>query len=133
MAGIVGCFLSFFVINKILRFFPPFAGYYKIAQIVSVILLVAGVYLEGSYGTEMQWRARVAEVEVKVAKAEAESVAANALLTKKSETKVKVIREKALVVKQYIDREVTRYDSTCIIPLPVVKAHNAAAKNETLK
>lgn len=133
VAGIVGCFLSFFVINKVLRFFPPFASYYKIMQIVSVVLLVGGVYLEGGYSAEMQWRERVAEVEAKVAKAEAESAEANAALAKKSEVKVKVIREKALVVKQYIDREVTKYDTSCVIPPPVIKAHNAAAKNETLK
>ena len=130
LAGMVGCVLSFFVINKVLRFFPPFASYYKIAQVASVVLLASGIYFEGGYTTEMQWRARVAEVEAKVAKAEAESKLANDKLDTKKEAKVKVIRGKALVVKQYIDREVTKYDSTCVIPQAVVKAHNAAARNE---
>jgi hypothetical protein len=102
-------------------------------QIISVVLLVSGVYLEGGYSTEIQWRERVAEVETKVAVAEAESAAANAALAKKNEVKVKIIRKKALVIKQYIDREVTKYDTSCVIPTPVIKAHNAAAKNETLK
>jgi hypothetical protein len=133
VAGIISCFLSFFVINRILCFFPPLAGYYKLLQIISAVLLISGVYLEGGYSTEMQWRERVTEVEAKVAAAEAKSAAADAALAKKSEVKVKVIREKALVVKQYIDREVIKYDTACIIPSPVIKAHNAAAKNETLK
>jgi hypothetical protein len=133
IAGVVGCFLSFFVVNKILRFFPPAASYYKIAQVVSVALLVAGIYFEGGYSTEMQWRERVREMEAKVAKAEQESKTANDKLDKVKEQKVKVIKEKAVVVKQYIDREVTKYDSTCPIPTPVVKAHNAAAKNEAIK
>jgi hypothetical protein len=133
LAGIVGTILSFFVINKVLRFFPPFASYYKIAQVVSVILLFSGVYFEGGYSTEMQWRERVREMEAKVAKAEEESKAANDKLDKKSAERVKVIQGKQIIVKQYIDREITKYDSTCKIPQEVVKAHNAAAKNEELK
>ena len=113
--------------------FPPFASYYKTAQIVSVVLLVAGIYFEGGYAAEKQWRERVAEVEAKVAVAEQQAKEANAKLDKKSAVKVKVIREKALVVKQYVDREVTKYNASCVIPDPVVKAHNAAAKNEDLK
>ena len=133
IAGVVGCFLSFFVVNKILMAFPPFASYYKAAQAISVVLLVAGIYFEGGYAAEAQWRARVAEVEAKVAIAEQEAKDANTKLDKKKKEKVKVIREKAIVVKQYIDREVTKYDATCPIPAPVVKAHNAAAKNEAIK
>ena len=67
IAGVVGTFLSFFVINKILMAFPPFASYYKAAQAISIVLLVAGIYFEGGYATEMQWRARVAELEKNVA------------------------------------------------------------------
>lgn len=133
IAGIIGCFLSFFVINRILMAFPFLSQYVNVAQIVSAIALVAGVYLEGGYSTEMQWRERVREMEAKVAKAEQESKEANSKLDNKSAEKVKVIKEKAVVVKQYIDREVIKYDATCTIPAPVVKAHNAAAKNEAIK
>lgn len=133
IAGIIGCFLSFFVINRILMAFPFLSQYVNVAQIVSAIALVAGVYLEGGYSTEMQWRERVREMEAKVAKVEQESKIANDKLDNKSTEKVKVIKEKAIVVKQYIDREVIKYDATCTIPVPVVKAHNAAAKNEELK
>lgn len=133
IAGIIGCFLSFFVINRILMAFPFLSQYVNVAQIVSAIALVAGVYLEGGYSTEMQWRERVREMEAKVAKAEQESKEANSKLDNKSAEKVKVIKEKAVVVKQYIDREVIKYDATCTIPAPVIKAHNAAAKNEAIK
>jgi hypothetical protein len=133
IAGIVGTFLSFFVINKVLMAFPMMASYYKAAQAISLVLLFSGVYFEGGYAAEEQWRARVREVEAKVAIAEQQAQTANAKLEKKSKEKVRVIREKAIVVKQYIDREVTKYDATCKIPEPVVKAHNAAAKSEAIK
>jgi DNA-binding protein YbaB len=128
IAGVIGCFLSFFVINKVLRFFPPFASYYKIAQIVSVILLVSGIYFEGGYSAEMQWRERVHEVEAKVAKAEQEAKDANIKLDKKSAEKVKIIQGKQVVVKQYIDREVAKYNDQCVIPKEFVQAHNDSAE-----
>ncbi len=133
IAGIVGCFLSFFVVNKILMAVPMLSRYVNVAQLVSAITLAAGVYFEGGYSAEMQWRARVAEVEAKVAVAEQQAKEANAELDAKSKEKVVEIQQKAVVVKQYIDREVVKYDSTCNIPQEVVKAHNSAAKNKELK
>lgn len=91
------------------------------------------IWMEGGIVNESKWQAKVAEMEAKVAKAEEAAKEATVEIDKKSETKVKVIREKGLVVKQYIDREVVKYDATCKIPESVVKAHNAAAKNEELK
>lgn len=133
LAGVVGTFLTFFVVNKILRAFPFLSQYVTIAQVVSAVLLVSGVYLEGGYSTEMQWRERVREVEAKVAVAEQQAKDANVKLDKKAQEKVKVIQGKQVIVKQYIDREVVKYDDSCKIPKEVVKAHNAAAKNEELK
>lgn len=133
IAGIIGCFLSFFVVNRILMAVPMLSRYVNVAQVVSAVTLAAGVYFEGGYAAEKQWRERVAEVEAKVAAAEAEAKDANDKLDKAKTQKVKVIREKAVVVKQYVDREVTKYDASCPIPAPVVRAHNAAAKNEAIK
>ena len=133
LAGIVGTILSFFVVNKILIAMPVLSKYVNVAQLVSAITLAAGIYFEGGYSAEMQWRARVAEVEARVAQAEVEAKDANAKLEQKSKEKIKVIREKGVVVKQYITREVTKYDETCKVPEPVIKAHNAAAKNESIK
>ena len=131
IAGLIGTAIFYFLLGKISI---PFIGQYiRIGKIVSIILLVSGLYFEGGYSNEMQWRERVREMEAKVAKAEQESKDANEALDKKSKEKVKIIKEKAVVVKQYIDREVTKYDATCPIPAPVVKAHNAAAKNEAIK
>lgn len=126
--GIVGCLITFQFANKILLQWPPLAAYYKIAQIASVILLISGIYFEGGYSSEMQWRERVREMEAKVAKAEEESKEANIKLDKKSAEKIKVIQGKQVIVKQYIDREVTKYDNQCVIPKEFVKAHNDSAE-----
>jgi hypothetical protein len=128
LAGIVGCIATFYLANKILRAWPPLAVYYKTAQIASVVLLVSGIYFEGGYSAEMQWRERVAEMEAKVAKAEEESREANVKLDKKSAEKVKVIKGREIVVKQFIDREVAKYNDKCDIPKAFVDAHNQSAE-----
>lgn len=133
LVGLIGVFLSFFIINKILMAVPLLSRYVNIAQIISAITLTAGVYFEGGYSAEMQWRERVREVESKVAQAEQEAKDANLKLDNANKEKVKEIQVKQVIVKQYIDREVTKYDSTCVIPAPVVKALNAAATQETIK
>jgi 4-hydroxyphenylpyruvate dioxygenase-like putative hemolysin len=93
----------------------------------------------GGYGTEMEWRKRVEDMQAKIAKSEQESKSANDKINTKVETKIKIIREKGIIVKQYIDREVTKYDTKfmpggeCEIPKEFIKAHNDSAevpKNE---
>jgi hypothetical protein len=74
------------------------------------------------------WQERVKEVEAKLAIAEAESIKANEQLAKKSEKKTAKQKEKTIVVKQYITREVTKYDNQCVIPKEFVKAHNDATE-----
>lgn len=134
VVGLVGTFLSFFVVNKILRAFPFLSQYVTIAQVGSAILLVAGVYLEGGYSTEMQWRARVAEVEAKVAEAEEKSKIVNTVIEQKTVEKIKVIQGKTEYITQYIDREIVKYDTkfmpggACEIPKEFIKAHNDAAE-----
>lgn len=109
------------------------APHYRAVQAISVVFLVGGIYLEGGYAAEMQWRERVREMEARVAQAEQQSKEANAALDQKGQEKTKIIREKGQIIKQYVDREVTRYDNQCVIPEPVVRAHNAAARNEAVK
>ena len=97
-------------------------------KVAGIALLVAGVYFRGGYGVEMTWRERVTEVEAKLAVAEQAARDANEKLDNKAEAKVKLIQGKQIIVKQYIDREVTKYNDQCRIPQPFIKAHNDAAE-----
>jgi hypothetical protein len=134
IVGIIGTFLSFFVINKILRWMPGLSKYATIAQVISAALLVAGVYFEGGYSTEMQWRERVAELEDKLNKAEQQSKEVNVKIETKVVTKTKIIKERGEDIVKYVDREVVKYDvkfapgGVCEIPKEFIKAHNDAAE-----
>lgn len=128
LIGLVATVITCFFLKYLVRAVPAFAPHVKIAQIASVLTLLAGVYFQGGYAAESQWRARVTEMESRVAAAEAESIAANKKLEKKTAEKVRVIQGRQVIVKQYIDREVAKYDAQCTIPPSFVKAHNDSAE-----
>jgi hypothetical protein len=109
--------------------FIPFVSKYKIpVKVVGFTLLAFGLFLEGGLHDNMAWQARVAEMELKVAAAEVESAKENTKIVEKVVKKTEFIKSKGKDVIQYIDREVTKYDNTCIIPKEFVKAHNDAAE-----
>ena len=133
--GAVTVFLSYFVVNRLLRWFPPISPYVTFIQIISAIILLAGVYFKGSFQTEAEWRAKVAEAQQRVDRAEQEAKQANEALAKKTKEKIVYVKEKGLVIKQYLDRvvtqdkEVIKFVEHCPIPAKIIETHNAAAVN----
>jgi hypothetical protein len=134
VVGAVSSFLAFFVLHKILNKFPALAPYHLLFQVVSAALLVAGIYFKGGYGVEMEWRSKVAELEAKVADAEARANTKNVEVQEKIVTKTKVIKEKGKTQIEYVDRvitqdkEVVKYIEQCPVPKTIIDAHNAAAE-----
>jgi hypothetical protein len=96
--------------------------------------LVLGVYWRGGYAVEQEWRERVAEVEARVAAAEAKSAEENVKIVTKVVTKTQIIRTRGETITKYIDREIVKYDtkfapgSKFEIPREFIKAHNDAAE-----
>jgi len=109
--------------------FIPFISKYKMpVKVMGYVLVAFGLFLEGGLNDNMVWQARVAEMELKVAAAEVESAKENTKIVEKVVKKTEYIKTRGKDVVQYIDREVTKYDNTCIIPKEFVKAHNDAAE-----
>jgi hypothetical protein len=115
--------------------FIPFIKTYKLAiQIISLIVLVFGVYLEGGLADYKEWEIRVKEMEAKVAQAEAKSANTNVEIQEKIVEKTKVIREKGRDIIKYIDKEVVKkeevikYIENCPVPKEIIDLHNQAAE-----
>jgi hypothetical protein len=127
VTGIVGTILFCFLLNRVLRLLPALSAYYRALQIGSVIVLLAGVYFKGGYSTEMLWREKVKEVEAKLAEAQAQSKEENIKIVERVVKKTEVIQRRGQDIIQYVDKEVTKYDKTCVIPKEFIKAHNDSA------
>ena len=123
LVGLVGLFSTY-----LLRFIPIPAIYmYKTPiQLVSIVLIGFATYMSGGIANEAKWNARVKEVEAKVAAAEVESVKQNVKIVEKVVKKTEYITRKGNDVIQYVDREIVKYDSLCVIPKEFIKAHNDA-------
>jgi hypothetical protein len=125
LAGVVGTIAGF-----VLGFIPLISKYKLPIQIISLLLLSLGVYLEGGLAEKAKWELRVKEMEAKVAQAETKSAVVNTEIVEKVITQKQVIKVKGDKVIEYIDREVKVFDNTCTVPEIAIKAHNMAAKNE---
>jgi len=137
--------------------FIPFLNIYrKWIQIISILLLVSGIYWYGGYSNEMLWRARVAEMEEKVKAAELEAKKTNEEIGNRVAEKTKVIREKGKKQVEYITRlvegktvEITKDMSeeeraaflakqkelqdavkNCPVPKVIIEEHNKAAEKK---
>ena len=107
---------------------PVLWSYQLAFKLSGILLLVLGVYFRGGVAVEQEWRERVAAVEAQLAITEKASAEANTQIEAKSQKKTTEIRQRTQYITQYIDREVARYDETCAIPPPFIKAHNNAAE-----
>jgi apolipoprotein N-acyltransferase len=120
-ATVLGFFLSW----------VPFVNRYKTPlQILGIILLTVGVYWKGGYSTEMEWRARVAEVEAKVKVAEAKAKKANAQVQTKIVTKIVKIHDKARVVKERIQQNKEVINRECKLSDEAISIYNSSITKE---
>ena len=117
-----------FLASVFLGFIPLIRQYKIPVRYVGAALLAIGIFFEGAIYNNNAWVARVKEMEAKVALAEEQSKDANAKLEAKTQKTVIQLVEKKRVLKQYIDREIVKYDNSCIIPNEFIEAHNKAAK-----
>lgn len=127
--------------------FIPFIKTYRLAiQIISLIVLVFGVYLEGGLADYKEWELKVKEMEAKIAQAETKSSEKNVEIQEKIVEKTKIVKEKGRDIIKYVDRwntkevvkevegpervrreEVIKYIENCPVPKEMIDIHNQAA------
>lgn len=122
-AGIAGAMLAFLFGN-----IPFVSNYVLPLKIISIFVIICGLYMEGGISNQERWEAKVKEVQTKVAAAEVESVKENVKIIEKTKTRVEVVKMRGDDIVKYVDREVVKYDDQCKIPKEFIKAHNDAAE-----
>jgi uncharacterized coiled-coil protein SlyX len=123
LAGLLGLAASF-----VLKFVPFVAQYRVPIQWAAGILIVIGIYMEGAISNEAAWQARVKELEIKVAQAEAKSQSANAELVSKLGQREKQIAQQQQQLKDRIRDNIQVIDAQCRVPSEAIAIINDAAK-----
>jgi len=125
LIGVLTLLVTYFI-----RFLPiPFVYMYKTPlQLAAIAMIGIGTFMSGAIYDNEAWVSRVKEMEEKVAKAEVETKQENVKIETKVITKTQVIKERGDDIVKYVDREVVKYDNTCIIPKEFIKVHNDATE-----
>jgi len=120
--GVVGLLVASFA-GKV-----PFISQYKLPiQLLALALTIAAVFFQGALAYKHSVALEVAELKLKLQKAETKSKETNTEIVEKIFTDTQIIREKGQTITEYVDREVVKYNERCILPTEVINAHNMAA------
>jgi uncharacterized coiled-coil protein SlyX len=128
IAGLLGLAGSF-VLDSI----PFISTNAKAIQLASAVVLAIALFFEGAISDNASWQARVKELELKVARAETESVEANGKLSKALAAKDKEIALVQAELKNRIRQGAAAMDAVCKIPADVVDILNDAVKKGAKK
>jgi|LakMenE01Jun11ns_1017448.scaffolds.fasta_scaffold9953691_8 hypothetical protein len=122
--GLIGVIVGFLG-SKI-----PFVSHYGgIVKGISTIVLLIGIYFEGSITNEMMWRSKIADLEKKVDIAKQESKKANERLDKEVSEKLKGIKDNFNVNKQEIEKNRESIDAECKLSDTAWLLYNRASQN----
>lgn len=109
--------------------FIPFINQYKLPlQVLSILLLVFGVWFEGGMSNEASWQSRVKELEVKIAESEKKSAETNTQIETVYVDRVQVVKEVQYVTQKTIKVNASKFDKTCKIDPEVITILNASAR-----
>lgn len=122
-AGVLGIIISFFG-----NLLPVIRPYTLAIQLISTILIGVSVYWYGGLNERQEWEAKVASLEKRVSEAEKKAAETNTHIVTKYITKTKKIQGKRDEIIKYVDREIVKYDSQCVIPKEVIDVMNKATE-----
>ena len=120
------CFagIAAFLVTKFVKILPNA----QLIQAASVAVVLFSIYMIGAISNNDAWLAKIKDLEVKVAEAEAKSATANSEIVEKIVTKTQVVKQRGQDIVKYVDREVVKFDANCVIPKDFVVVHNQAAE-----
>lgn len=120
--------LGLFGISQFAAQIPFISKYGNAASLISVIMLIVGIFFIGAEFNQEKWEKRVEEKEKRIAILEQSSKIINEVVVEKYiEKPVKEIQEVTKVIVKKIPQVITKeVDSSCKIPQEVIKLHNEA-------
>lgn len=130
-------FFSFLVIGAlgviasfVLTIIPFFKIYKLIIQVVSIMILVIGVWFQGAIANDRIWEAKVSELELKLAKAESQSLEINLALVEEILRNENLRQEVKNAKEKVIVKYVTKHDNRCELSDAFIRLHDSAANDQ---
>lgn len=107
----------------------PIPSTYKLpVKLIGIILTGTFIFLNGMLYADNAWKAAAKELQDKVALAEKQSQEVNAAVKERVVTKLQIVKVRGEETVKYIEKEVAKFNSVCVIPIEFITAHNRAAE-----
>ena len=74
------------------------------------------------------WKDKAAQLQAQVVELAQKSTETNTVIEKKYVTRTEIVKQRGDDIVKYVDREVVKYDTQCVIPPEFADAHNRAAE-----
>jgi len=123
-AGVIGIIAGTFL-SKV----PFISQCGTLIKIVSNILFVVGLFLEGGLQTELAWREKVAELQAKIEIAQQQSKQTNAKIENRVAEKVKTIKDNVNANHQTIEENRVSINAECKLSDTAWLLYNSASQN----
>lgn len=121
--GILGIIAGFLLSNI------PFIGANgKLIQIVSILITVLAVWYEGGIAKDQEYKKQIAELQLKVSKAEAQSAESNTKLAEEISKRQQAIQQIIAANKQKLNNQAVELNKTCTVNDDVISILNDAAR-----
>ena len=119
------------LIGLIVTLLPLPILYKSSIQIISIAILTFAIYMEGAISNQAEWKAKVAALQVEIAKKETISANITTEVITKYVDRIKIVKEKGNVIIKEIPTYITKTDDAkCVVPNGFVVLHDSASRNE---
>lgn len=121
------------VIGEFLKTIPFVSQYNVPIRLGGIVLTVVGIWFSGGIASDNRWKAKVAELEIKVAKAEKEAAEANGKIETVYVDRVQVVKEIQYKTIEAIRNNAADMDANCVITPKAIDILNNSAVRGTSK
>jgi hypothetical protein len=112
------------VTSYVIRFIPFINIYRTPIQIVSILLLVAGVYWYGGYSTEMWWRTETERLQDEIKKSEEKAPIITKEIVTKYKDKIVIVKRGVEIVKKEIEIKREIINEGCKLNPTAIEMYN---------
>ena len=119
---------SFSTSGVLLGLIDQITPYAFFMRTIGVILMLLGIYYEGSYNSDVYWKTKLDNLAAKVQVAEQRANDANGQIKTKIIYKTKVITKTVQVEKEKLKESSQKIDSGCVVSPEAIDIINSAAK-----
>lgn len=121
--GVIGILVS--------EFFGVFLrGYSTQVRLVSIVLLVFGIFMEGAIINQSSWESKVLEAEKQVLELQVQSEKVNTKLVETLKQNEILRKDRKYETRNVVNKVVSKYDGQCVLSNAFIRVHDSSSQDK---